>query len=1030
MLVGCSHVLFAQQTTVFTEAQYAYKKGSELFEKGVYGQAQHEFKRALNLLSPTHKPAYEMLIKKAELGYAQSVVRQELPDGEKIMLDFIRKYSPDPVANQALVEVANFYYNARKYEKAITYFNKIPTDQLSGEQRSEVHFKLGYSYFVRKKFPQAKASFNKAKAVENQYYYPTNYYYGLCEFFQGRYDSAINSFRIAEKSKRYKRYIPYYIAQIYRAEGDFDKLIDYAAPKANSSQVKNRKELNQLVGQAYFEREDYEKALPYLEYYAERQGKLREEEFYQLGYTQYRSGKYKSAAKNFEQLSSVSNELSQYAFYYLGDSNLKIGNKTAARNAFGSAARLNYDPNIREEANFSYAKLSFELGYDREAISALQTIEDDSKYYSEGQSLMGKIFQSTQDYERAITTMENMTGKRTPQMREAYQKVCYLQGLKLYKENRLDEAITLFAKSNTEPVNSTVRAACIYWQGDIAHRRKKYNQSIQQLNQFLTLAKTLRDLPEESSVYTANYTQGYNYLKQENFTSALGYFQEAVATISRNRPFIRNVTIKEKILGDATLRAGDCYFKRNQYNDAVRFYDQAIKNKYADYIYALYQKAIIEGLRGKTTEKVLALENIAENYPESKFADDALLSLGITYQDINQLSKAQIPLRKLITDYRGKSDLIVQGLLRLGLISFNQGNLSTAIDYYKQIFSNNPEPGEAKDALTALQEIYIDNLGDPDGYTRFLETIPGYELNNFDKDSLNFKAAEAQYENGNFQRAVDAYTEYIRKFPNGQNRLQAQYHRGESYFELRQYDKALEDFEYVAGRGPSRYYVGALEFSAAISYNFTQDFQKSFSYYEQMEKSALSEDKRFEAQLGAMESGYRINNTQAVYTYASKVLNNPSASLSQKSKANFYLGKMAFDNKDYTAALTSFNQVTRTNDDVEAAESRYLIAYIYYIQRQLNVAEQRANEAIQENGAYPYWIARSMILLADVYADLGDLFNARAVLEALLENYDGDQEILNQAQQKLDQLNAQSSEGSRLDRSTDDGDFEFDEGGF
>ena len=740
-------MVFGQQTTVFTEANAAYKRGENLFNEGLYGKAQLEFQRTIDLLPPVSSGEYELLLAQAELGYAQSAVRLDLPDGEKLMLEFIRKYSPDPISNQALIELANYYYNSRKYEKAVEYLSQIPTYQLTNEQRSEVRFKMGYAFFVKKEFSKAKGNFNQVKDLENEYYYPTNYYLGLCHFFEGDYETAVRQFRIVENSRKYKSHVPYYIAQIHFAQGEYQELVDYATPIINDNRTRKRKELHQLIGQSYFELGEFETALPYLEYYAERSGKLREEEFYQLGYTQYRNGKYQSATSNLEELGNQNSELGQFALYYLGDSYLQLGEKAKARNAFARAQSMSYDPGIRQEALMNYAKLSYELGFDSEAITALQIFKPGDTHYGEAQTLMGSVLLNTRDYERAMAIIEDIPTK-TPQIREAYQKVAYLRGIQLYRMGNYSEAAGYFAKSNSEPVNQTIKAACTFWLGDIAHRNKRYQESTQLLDQFLTLARTVQDLPDESSIYTANYTQGYNYLKQENYARALGYFQDAVSSIERNKPFIRSEMVKGAVLGDATLRAADCYFKRDQYNDAVRYYDAAIENRYSGYIYAIYQKAIIEGLRGNTTEKILALEDIIDSYPRSEYADDALYSLGVTYQEIGQLSQATQPFRTLVQEYKTTSNLVVQSLLRLGLISFNQGNLQVAVEYYKQVFANNPEAIEARDALTALEEIYVDYLSDPDAYTRFLETIPGYEIDNYAKDSLNFKAAETQYENG------------------------------------------------------------------------------------------------------------------------------------------------------------------------------------------------------------------------------------------------------------------------------------------
>jgi len=130
--------------------------------------------------------------------------------------------------------------------------------------------------------------------------------------------------------------------------------------------------------------------------------------------------------------------------------------------------------------------------------------------------------------------------------------------------------------------------------------------------------------------------------------------------------------------------------------------------------------------------------------------------------------------------------------------------------------------------------------------------------------------------------------------------------------------------------------------------------------------------------------------------------------------ANFYLGKVAFDKEDYLDALRAFNEVTKTSNNEETAEARYLIAYIYYIQRDLEVAEQITLNAQAESSEYPYWAGKSIILLADILAEKGDVLNARAVLEGWIESYTEDEELLNIAKKKLDQLKAREASSNRL----------------
>lgn len=1023
-LVFCVPVTgYSQQTTVYNDANEAYKKGVEFYDNGLLGEAQREFMNVIRQTTPANEPDSELLRKKAELYYAKAAVQLDSPEGEKLVMDFARKYDPDPLANQAIIEMANYYYNDRNYDKAIELYSNIDTYDLTRDQKAEVKFKLGYSYFFKKNFRQAGAQFNEIKNIENEYFYPTNYYLGICQFYENQYDQAIKSFQLVSKSNRFDAHVPYYIIQIYFAQGDFDSVIAYGASKTQDRSLKNLQEINQLVGQAYFEKGEYSRALPHLEYHAENTPRLRVEDFYQLGFTQYQTGNCAKAVKNFEQLNGVESKIGQSAMYSLADCNIKLGKKASARVGFKEAARMSFDPDIQKEAHYNYAKLSYELKYDREAVAALLQIPMDSKYYAEAQTMLSNLFLNTRDYENALKLLDEIPNK-TPKMRETYQKVAYLRGLQLYRDGNPDAAKPYFTKSLEMPLDNQTKALSIFWLAEIAHNQSNYAESSREMNKFITLAKSMSGLPDEASLYTANYTMGYNYLKQKNYSGALGFFLETIAGIRQNSLFITNEYVSKDVLGDATLRAGDCLFKNNQYTQALKHYNDAVNNRYSGYIYALYQKAIIEGLRGNTTEKILALENIADNYPNSEYADNALFQLGITYQEIGRFDQATRPLERLIANFKN-SELYNQALIKLGLIAYNQGNLQKAIGYYKEIFSHNPTAKEAESALTALEEIYVDDLGQTDAYFAFLETIPGYKVGSDEKEAISFKAAESQFENGNYERAIENYGDFLRKYPNGSNALLAHYHRGESYSVLKKYSEALLDYDYVVKRGPSVYYTKALRKAAIIAYNHEQDFNLAFSYYSQLETAASDDDTRFEAQLGAMRSAYRTNNSSAVFSMADKVSKNPKAADDQKATAYFYLGKIHFDQKNYDQALAAFNQVTKLSNNEQTAEARYQIAYIYYVQRDLDVAQQLCLNANRESAGYNYWIAKSVILLADILAEKGDLFNAQAALEGLIENYDEDQELVSIAKAKLQQLKTRAASSNRLIDDSDSDTFDM-----
>ncbi|HHJ50775.1 MAG TPA: hypothetical protein ENJ88_07755, partial [Phaeodactylibacter sp.] len=135
--------LAAQQTATYADLLANFEKAEQLFEQGVFAEAAEVYQQVLKTPRPPEAGMYEQLQKRSELGYAKCMVRLHLPQGEILMLDFIGRNAPDPIADQALIELANFYFNAKDYQKAVTYFSRIPGYQLSPGQRAEVRFKMG-----------------------------------------------------------------------------------------------------------------------------------------------------------------------------------------------------------------------------------------------------------------------------------------------------------------------------------------------------------------------------------------------------------------------------------------------------------------------------------------------------------------------------------------------------------------------------------------------------------------------------------------------------------------------------------------------------------------------------------------------------------------------------------------------------------------------------------------------------------------------------------------------------------------------
>ena len=1023
----------AQKTAVQSDPYESLKYADQLFNNGVYTAAQSQYEKTIEMINPANSTTFATYRKNAELGYAKCAVRQDLPNGERLIEDFIRTYSPDPIAKDALIELADFYFNKKEYEKALKYFNSSTSINFGKEKQAEIDFKVGYSYLVKKNLNQAASVFSKSLDVESDYQYDIIYYYAICQFKLGDYRKANINFKKVEKSVKYKSHVPFNIAQIYFAEGDYRKVIEYGEPKLNQKRIRNRKNICQLVGCAYFELGDYEKALPLLEVYEQESQKLPQEDFYRLGYVYYETGNYEQAADKFGELNNEKSKLGQYAQFYSGISYLKLKNKRMAHIAFGKAKELNFDEEIADEANFNFAKLSYELGRNREALSVLQNIEKGSPYFNESQNIMSDIFMKDKNYGNSIAIMENIDG-RSPQLKETYQKINYLYGLQLYKEGKFEQAHRRLSKAQKDAVSQKTKAESLFWLAQLESQFGNSDASIRSLNSYFAMGNVLKQLDESASVYNANYSMGYNYLKKANYDMAKKYFERAAKGIENNRSFIKSAYIKNEILGDSYIRTADCFFKTGNYSSARKYYDKAINKRTRDFVYAIYQKAQIEGLLDNKTEKILLLEEVFTKYPNSQYGDDAMFVLSETYLEINNKQKALDVLRDLVETYGTKSEWIKTTYLKMGLIAFNQGNMYNSADYYKAVFRLNPSQEETQIAKDALKEIYIDNLGDATAYNNFIKSIPGMDIDNNLEEENYYLVAKAKYDIGEWESAIDKYTFYLSNYPRGFRAPKARYERAESYYSNKQYDDAYGDIEEILAENEEVYIERALELALLISYDYKKDFEAAFNYAEKLNETTLNSMLKTRAQNYGLVAAYKIGNTKGVSDMAKLLKNNPDAEERYKIKAQHFLGKLAFENTDYGTALQAFQEVIDAPNADDRGEAMYLIAEIYYKQGKLEKSAEVIDE-IFNNGSNYYFTEKALLLLANISIDNGDYYTAEAALEALIDNYSEDESDpghLAEAEEKLKKVKQLIAQNSRIEDSEDlqfDNDNDDDDGG-
>ncbi len=1005
-------ILSAQENSISIDRLELYKQGKSFFESSLYGPAGYSQEKFIHLVYPPTEDDFSNLTDDAGAMKAISSLRLDLTSGENELITFITEKYPDPSTTPAILELGSYYYNKKWFKKSIDMYKMINPDQLPEFDMSEASFKKGYAHFVLKEFKEGKTEFARTKDVQNMYYFPANYYYGLCDYFTGNYAGAISSFEKVKNNDVYRSFVPYYITQIYFAQNNAEKVIEYGESSLKDENLRNRKEIRQLIGQSYFKLKAYEKALPHLEFYEANTDKLTIEEFFQIGFTQYQLKNYKAAIKSLGELNLLDSKLGQLVNYYLADCYYKTGDIVSSRAAFKKVSQMNYEKSMQEEATFNYGKLSAESGFEREAINTLIKIDKKSPYYKESLNIISDLLNNMSDYASAIQIMENLT-PMSDELKITYQTVCLKYGMQQYNVGQTEEALKNLTKALKYNLSNTIAAQSKFWTGQIQNEKSEYTKSIKTFEEYFDISNGLEGLPDESSPFVGHYTQGYNYLMMKDFKNAEKSFKNALVGFNINGAGVKNKELTDKIWPDALLRTGDCLFKANKYKDALSFYNEAIRKKQGGFVYAMYQKGMIEGLMGEPYEKILTLRDVKSQYPNSDFADDALMQLGDIYFELENVDNAYTSFTELTSKYKN-SPLKNAAFLKLGLIAYNKGDMNAAISHYKTIFQNNPSSKEAESALLGLQEIYINDLGKSEEYVAFVSSIPGYKITDSAADSLAYMVGALRYNEGEYEKAVSGFNNYLAKYPNGASKISAMYYRAESYTLLKKYEQALEDYESLAKLGNSAYYVQSLKKAALISYNYTQTFDKAFTYYDTYFSNVTDEDEKYKAALGALRSAFRISNGDGVKKYGTIVSNHKKADEEDKAVAFYYSGKIYYRDNDLENAKTSFIKASEKINNNQAAESRYLIAEIYYKQSNPTKAEEQCNDANDKNTAYPYWIAKSLLLMSDIYVDRKDLFNARAALEAVIENFQDDADLQTAAKDKLKKVETLEQQKNRI----------------
>lgn len=994
LLAGGVTSAFAQ-SSVLVNLNKNYKTGLELLDNEKFVAAAQQFKLVEQI---RQKPGAqqesnsELSLLKENAKFYAAVCALELgnDDAESLFLNFIKDYPLNPNAKLAYFHVGKSYFAQKNYEKALEWFGKADPNLFSAKQRLEYQFKQGYAYFMKNDIEKAEPLFEAVKKDDSPFQESATYYFAYINYLNKEYKTALSNFEKLKGSPTYEASYPYYITSMYYLDERYDDVINYAVPILKSSRQEYESEMLSIIAASYFAKSDFINAEKYFkEFYAkDKSGKKNNLYIYQYGYSLFFQKKYTESVAILEKLDSDDVYL-QSGMYTLGRAFIELKNKEKARSAFFRASRLDFDKVVQEEAWLNYTRLSYELDFNQQALESIQSFLKqfpNSRKTNEAKTLLGEILLTSKNYQVAVDILEPLQNK-SPEAKEAYQKATYFRGLEFYNERAFPNALSMFLRSEKFPQDEEILALSTYWKAEASYELRKFGEAVKHFETFLTMEGA-----KKTGVYNfANYALAYAAFEDEKYVKAANYFER----------FLSGNDKDQKTVNDAIIRLADSYFVSKSYGNAMANYNKIIASRATGEDYALFQRGMIQGLENQNDAKIATMQDLLKQYPNSNYADDAGFETAYTYFNKGDFEKSKSDLITLVSQYP-RSSYVPRALVTIGLVQYNQDKDDEALESFKKVIREYASTEEAKQALESIKNIYVDR-GDSEGFITYASSTPLGNYSTAEQDGIVFQAASNRYLKGDFQGAFEAINAYFDKYPKAIHDKEAKFIRAESLVKLGRPLEAVPDYEYILNDWTSDYTERSLVSISEVFLN-QKKYNEAIVYLKRLETTADYKVHYSYAINNLLKAYDALNMPDDMLKYVKLIKESEKASEEEKNSSDLYAGKAYLLKADTVQAAKAFNTVVSKTKTVAGAEAKYNIALLQHARGEYKTSTKTCFDLINNMPSYDYWVAKSFILLSDNYVALKDNLQAKSTLLSLIDNYEGKDDIVPTAKEKLQKI--------------------------
>lgn len=988
----------AQSSEKETSPQRLYKEGQTLFQQKAYSAAIAPLKTYIGLFDRENQPLSDTGSRE-EAEYMLVCAAYELRDAKSIDLlrAFLDEYPDTPHANRIYALLASAYFFNGDHDNALAMFNSARLDLLGSEERNDMTYRLATCHLKTGNVKEAAVWYETLRSTSRKYEADCSYYLSYIRYTQGRYDEALEGFLPLQDNAKYKSLVPYYIAEIYLLKKQYDKAEIVAQNALSSLSAGHTAEMYRVIGTANYHFGKYHEAMNAFKTYLEQNGEAapdRRDALYMLGMSCYQCGAYSQATAYLGRVTIEDDALSQNAYLHTGLACLQLADKPKARMAFGLASASDADLKIKEQAAYNYALCIHETSYSAfgESVTVFEKFLNDfptSPYADKISNYLVEVYMNTRSYDAALKSIERIA-RPGKSILEAKQKILFQLGTQSFANTQFGQAIGYFNQSVAlGQYNLQTKADACYWLGESYYRLNRMTEAARHFNDYLSLTQQ-----KNTEMFAlASYNLAYIAFHQKDYPTAESRFRRFTQLEKGENP---------TALADAYNRIGDCNLQARRFEEAKQCYAKAENLNTPAGDYAVYQLALVYGMQKDYTEKVNMLNRLAAKYPNSPYAVNALYEKGRSYVQSDNSRQAIATFRELLGKYP-ESPVSRKAAAEIGLLYYQNDEYDRAIEAYKFVVTQYPGSEEARLAMRDLKSIYVE-ANRVDEFAALAAQMPGvirFEPN--EQDSLTYIAAEKVYMKGEPLAAQTSFQRYLQSYPAGAFSLNAHYYLCVIGKERQDEEAVLEHAGKLLEYPDNPYSEEALLMHSEILFNRRQ-YDEALADYKKLQAKAATAERRQLGTLGVLRCGALMHDDTETIHAATALLAEAKLSPELRNEALYYRAKAYLNQKADKKAMDDLQLLAKDTRTLYGAEAKYLVAQQHYNAGNHAAAEKEILDFIDQSTPHAYWLARSFVLLSDVYVAMDKKLDARQYLLSLQQNYQADDDIEGMINERLEKL--------------------------